>query len=286
MEESNILELLTKDEDITWRSIIYDLVKSEKMNPWDIDVSLLTKKYIEIIKKLKEMNFRISGKVLLAAAILLRIKANILVGEDISELDRLFASAEEGGEMMAEDFYSELEQEFGKMPEEERPELFPRTPQPRNRKVSMYDLVFALQKALEVKQRRVLRRPVVDIAIPKKKVDISVLINNIYIKIKNFISRFNKRIITFSELVPSKEKKDKINTFIPLLHLATQQMVELTQKTHFGEIEIALYTAKTEKEVEKEIREANEPEEKIEKTAKGTKKEKKGRKQQKDAKAG
>ncbi len=68
-----IFQLLYNQDEVTWQTLLYELVKKEEMNPWDINISMLTKKYIETIKKLKELDFRISGKVLLAAAILLKI---------------------------------------------------------------------------------------------------------------------------------------------------------------------------------------------------------------------
>ena len=68
--QEEILQMLLKEEEISWKTILYDLVRNEQMDPWDINVSLLTKKYIEVIKTMQEHDFRISGKVLLAAAIL------------------------------------------------------------------------------------------------------------------------------------------------------------------------------------------------------------------------
>ena len=58
---------MNKDE-ITWQTVIMDLIKSEQMDPWDIDISLLSKKYITALKKLQESNFYVSGKMILAAA--------------------------------------------------------------------------------------------------------------------------------------------------------------------------------------------------------------------------
>ena len=59
-----IFELLLDKDEITWQSIMQELIKSEQMDLWDINISLLTKKYIETIKKLKELDFRVSGKIL------------------------------------------------------------------------------------------------------------------------------------------------------------------------------------------------------------------------------
>lgn len=158
-----IFDIIVDKDDVTWRSIIFELVKTEQMDPWDIDIGVLTRRYIETLNKMKELNFRISGKVLLAASILLRIKSERLVGKDIDEFDRLLTPQEEE-ELLYEESPASL------ISEEERYNLIPRTPQPRTRKVSIYDLVGALQKALEVKRRRVVKSiPAVDMAAPEKK---------------------------------------------------------------------------------------------------------------------
>lgn len=225
--------------------MLYDLVRTEQMDPWDINVSLLTKKYITMLKELKGRDFRISGRVLLAAAILLKIKSNRLVGEDILQFDRLLSDEEPEEELYEETPEYIPREELGK------PSLIPRVPQPRKRKVSIYDLVNALEKALEVKRRRVMHSiPPADIEIPEKQKDITKVIRALYGRIKTFLLQNNKNKLTFSQLVPSENKTDKIYTFVPLLHLSNQQRVELLQERHFGEIDIFL---KTEKEVDKEL---------------------------------
>src|SRR3989344_3373353 len=93
--QQEILDLVLKEEEVSWKTIIFDLVKSEQMNPWDIDISLLTQKYLEVIKKLKEHDLKISGKVLLAAAILLKIKSTHLIDKDIFQFDALLNQEEE-----------------------------------------------------------------------------------------------------------------------------------------------------------------------------------------------
>jgi len=239
-----IFQLLYNEDEVTWQSLLHELIKKEQMNPWDINISLLTKHYIETIKKLKELDFRISGKVLLAAAILLKIKSDRLLNEDLSEFDRLLTESKEG---LAE----ELDLEEPQRQYDEKHPLIPRTPQPRKRKVSVFDLVKALEKALEVKQRRVMNSiPPMDVKIPEKKRDITQVIREVYSKIISFFTINKQNKLTFSQLVPSQTKEDKIYTFIPLLHLTNQRKVNLEQKEHFGEIEIMI---NSEKEVNKEI---------------------------------
>jgi segregation and condensation protein A len=239
-----IFQILYNEDEITWQSLLYELVKKEGMNPWDINVSQLSNTYIGTIKKMKELDFRISGKVLLAAAILLKMKSNRLLNEDLSEFDRLLTEEEE----LVEELDLEEQQHYEPG---ERPVLIPKTPQPRKRKVSIFDLVNALEKALEVKHRRVLNSiPPMGVKIPEKKRDITQIIKEVYSRIVGFLTINSHKKLTFSQLIPSQTKEDKIYTFIPLLHLTNQRKVDLEQKEHFGEIEIMINTGK---EVDKEL---------------------------------
>jgi len=231
-----ILDLLTEKDEVTWQSMIYDLVRTEQMDPWDIDVSKLTKVYIETLKKLQQINFRITGKVVLAAALLLKIKSSRLVGRDIEELDRLFSQAEQEEEDF---FYEDLVDAVGEKPKQKE-SLFFKTPQPRQRKVSVYDLIEALEQALEVKRRRVLNTIIPKLLdLPEKKRDITLIILELYAKIKELYSR-KKGDLLFSELLPSNKKEDKVLTFVPLLHLTNDRKVDLEQKEPFGEIFVKL----------------------------------------------
>ena len=244
-DHEDVFDLLFGKDEITWQSMLFDLVRTEQMDPWNIDISLLTQKYLDMVKQLKEMDFRISGKVLLAASLLLRIKSNRLVGEDLDQLDRLFSGDEE-----EELDFEELAEA---LPEKqiEKADLIPRTPQPRKRKVSVYDLVGALETALETKRRRVLQSiPPQNVSVPTKKKDISEIIKDVYGRIKSFFYSKQGKRLTFSQLVPSDSKEDKVFTFIPLLHLTNQRKIDIFQEVHFGEIDVFL---KTNQEIEKEL---------------------------------
>jgi segregation and condensation protein A len=247
-----ILDIILNKDEITWQTIIYDLINSEEMDPWNVDISLLTQKYIEMVKTLKDHDFRLSGKVLLAAALLLKIKSNKWITEDIANLDSLFSSAEDD----MNELLDGIEDDYYHPKEVVDAELIPRTPQPRRRKVSVYDLVNALEKALEVKHRRVLRDvPIMDVKAPVKKRDISEVIRDIYFKIKDYFVKNTKTRLTFSRLIPSESKEDKVFTFIPLLHLTNQRKIDIEQYQPFGEIEIML---KQKMEIDKELGQAQE----------------------------
>ena len=243
-----IFKIIHDEDEVTWQRLIYGLVKTEQMDPWDINVSLLAKKYIDRIKQFKELDFRVSGKVLLAAAILLKIKSSRLLNEDLSEFDRLLAETEETADELD---FDEIAPERR---EGEKYSLIPRTPQPRKRKVSIYDLVEALEKALEVKRRRVLNSiPPMNLEAPKKPRDMTQIIRDVYGRIKSFFYSNNSNKVLFSQITPSQAKEDKVYTFMPLLHLTNERKIDLHQQEHFGEIEIMLASKKeVDKEFEKE----------------------------------
>jgi len=233
-----IYNMLIQKDEITWQSILLDLIKSEQMNPWDMNISLLSQRYLETVRKMQDANFLISGKILLACALLLKIKSNKLVNEEIFNFDSQLFKQEET--------FEELEQLFDQAPrpDYERPKLTIKTPMPRKRKVTLQDLMIALQKALEVEKRRNVKRELFDsvkVEIPQKKTDISELITNVYNKITEFF-RINKiERLTFKKLVNSTKKDDIVYTFIPLLHLDNQEKVSISQEEPFGEINIEIF---------------------------------------------
>ena len=241
--QDRIYNLIVEQNDVSWKTLLYDLIRSEEMNAWDIDISLLTQKYIERVNQLQSADLKLHGKVLLAAAMLLKIKSKRLVGDDLNEFDRLLSS----GETQQEQFYDELEQELqaGEQKAMENiPELTPHFPLPRSRKVSVFDLVKALEKALEVKHRRVLRNmPAKQMHVPEMKFDITKAVQEILLRITSLFGA--KGSLVFTDLLPSNERRDRIYTFLPLLQLANQRKIDLEQAEPFGEIKIALVSEKT-----------------------------------------
>lgn len=245
--QERIYHLLTEKNEITWQTIIHELVKSEEMDPWDIDISKLAQRYMEALRVLQEHSFAISGKMILASAILLKLKAAKLVDEHIAGFDSLLFSKDE-----------DLLDDGGdgdNMPLPDVPNLLIKTPQARKRKVNLNDLMKALEQALKVEEKRLIRndgsRLIREVTLPDaSKADITVLIADVYKKIREWFLKRGK--LTFTELVPSQQKTDKIMTFIPLLHLSNQQKVDLQQEKCFSEIDIYLLEAKLASDDKKE----------------------------------
>lgn len=236
-------------QQLSWQAIIYDLINTEQLDPWDIDLVLLTNKYLDRIRELEEANLFISSKVLFAAALLLRIKSEILLNQDIPHLDDILFGREEKTKYVQERI--ELDEDV--------PELIPRSPLPRFRKVTLQELMAALGKAVTTENRRIkrvltMRQQEIEaaIAIPRRKINISEKIAAVYETLKNIFSR-KKDKVAFSEF-DCKNNEERIATFIPLLHLDSQHKVFLEQKEHLEEIWVWLkhhYESENKEELER-----------------------------------
>jgi len=241
----HVFQILFDSDELTWKQIIFGLIEAEEMDSWDIDISLIAQKFLEMLKTLKRMDFRIGGKIVLASAILLKMKSKKLMEEEIAALDQLISSADDPVDM---GFFDEFPLDGsilgdGPLPgRPEKPRLVPRTPQPRKRKVSVYDLVEALEEALETDAKRVRNIPKIikEAKTPKDHVDMSAIIQAVYDQVNTHYKGEEAPLLTFDDLLASDEKEDKVLTFIPLLHLDFQRKIDLRQKKHFETINIHL----------------------------------------------
>lgn len=234
--QEKLVELLLNQDELGWKKIIYDLVESEQMDPWDINISLLAQKFIKVIRQAQEHDLKIPGKIVLAAAILLKIKATHLIENDISNLDKLLNQTEEIPE---DELFAEVGQQL-RGSALAHPQLIPRNPQPRNRKVSVHDLVDALQRAMATKKRILAQqRPTPYPHRPHRKIDILDVIRDVYHKINYYSNKDKDTKVTYTRLLPPKAgKQEKVYTFMPLLHLENEQKIEMEQQKHFEEIVI------------------------------------------------
>ena len=217
MQEEKLFNIILSKE-LTWEGLIRDIVYAEGMDPWDIDIVALTDKFVSVIRKMQEFDIQISGKFLLAAAILLRMKADHVIPKVIEEEEEVQVETE---------VYEKVDFD-----------LEPHIPLPKSRKVTVEELIDALRKALVVNERRKKRykEREVKVKIPVKKVDIGQKIKELYEKILSFFRKFKTFEIKFSQLIPRRDRKDLIWTFVPLVHLANKGKISLRQEENFGEI--------------------------------------------------
>lgn len=237
ISQEQLYDILTSKE-TSWQAIIYELIQTEQLDPWDVDIALLAQRYLEKIRELEEANFFVSSKVLLAASLLLRIKSEILLEKYIRSLDEILFGKKEEKKTVIERI---------EIDENELLELFPRTPLPRFRQVTLQELMSALNKAISTEHRRIKREisikqaeRLAQVDIPKTRINIGDRIRQIYAKIIVYFRKKPKSKLSFTELA-GKGREEKLAAFLPLLHLDSQQKVWLEQEKHFDEIWIWLY---------------------------------------------
>lgn len=224
--------------EIGWQEIIYDLINTEQLDPWNVDITVLTNMYIKKIQEFEDEDYFISSKVLLAAALLLRIKSEILLNEYIKSIDEILFGKKEKKENILERI--ELDEEI--------PELIPKSPIPRFRRVTLKELVESLNKAIITENRRI-RKEIINknafreasIALPKRRYASRNKIKEIYEKLFEYLNGNNRKSIPFLELIGNdKGKEEKIISFSSLLHLEDQKKIWIHQDKHFGEMHLWL----------------------------------------------
>ncbi len=222
----------------TWEGVLTRLTSD--MDPWNIDLSELARRYRAYLQALQENDFEISGRMVLTCSILLRMKSDeLLAMEYRTDRHGLVAELEDA-----------IEQEELLWEEPPNPEDFslPVLRRPR-RQVTLGDLRTALTSALKVSRRRAERimdhvevedfDPFAGFEIGG--FDISDRLQSLLSKIKNFLS--GRRVLSFFRLLEKGDKEERVQRFFEILHLAASGDIECSQSEFLGDILIKLEVA-------------------------------------------
>ncbi|HDL85488.1 MAG TPA: hypothetical protein ENH11_04055, partial [Candidatus Acetothermia bacterium] len=127
----------------TWEGILQRLTVG--MDPWDIDIVELAHRYRDYVDALRELQFEVSGRMVLTCSVLLRMQS-----------DDLLASARPTDRSdLIEELEGAIEEEVAQWEAPEEPDEFslPLFRRPR-RQVTIFDLGRALAAAMKVSFRR------------------------------------------------------------------------------------------------------------------------------------
>lgn len=220
-DKIDLVELVNAPE---WKSLLLDLVKSQKMDPWNIDIVALADAYLKKISASGHADLRFPANAILASAILLRLKARVLVLSSIEEEQEPKALTEE--EKLMQRFIPEL-----------------RSPrQMREGKISLDELVDAIEAMLaKTKTKKsIIDKDIkpVEFAINYNEESMQGRIDEVYQLIQK--NADSQGLVIFSKLVENKPIIDVIKTFIPCLFLTNKGKINMWQEAFFGEIFISL----------------------------------------------
>jgi segregation and condensation protein A len=222
----------------TWEGVLTRLTSD--MDPWNIDLSELARRYRAYLHALQRNDFEISGRMVLTCSVLLRMKSDdLLAMEYRTDRDGLVAELEEA-----------IEQEEFLWEEPPNPEEFslPVLRRPR-RQVTLGDLRTALTSALKVSRRRAERLiDYVDVedfdpfaGFEIGGIDITERLHSLLSKIKSFLS--GRRVLSFFRLLEKGDKEERVQRFFEILHLAASGEIECSQSEFLGDILIKLEAA-------------------------------------------
>jgi len=236
VKQEQLHDLLFSRE-IGWQEIIYDLINTEQLDPWNVNITVLTDRYLERIRDLEEADFFVSSKVMLAAALLLRIKSEILLNKYIKSIDEILFGKKEEKKYELERI--ELDEMI--------PELIPKSPMPRFRHVTLKELMESLNKAIITENRRIKKHVVAtnalreaEVSLPKKKFSIKNKIRELYDRLLGHFNENQHKVkVSFTDFV-GLDKEERLVAFPPLLHLDHQKKIWLEQENHLEDFYIWL----------------------------------------------
>ncbi|MBI5228491.1 segregation/condensation protein A [Candidatus Micrarchaeota archaeon] len=219
-----LLDLVVKP---TWRGFLVDLIVKNKLDPWDIDLVEVADRYLEEIRKMRALDLRIPANVILASALLLRFKAEAIAFETEAEADA-----------------KQIE-----MIEENIPELVFRANRPRRRRVTLEELINAVDEVMKQGKRLTTR-----VAIPRV-LNIEISKQELHEKIREVYEKAislkdEESILLFSALLTDKTPENITYYLIPVLHLVQETKMNAWQDEFFGEIFLKVCE---EREMEKEM---------------------------------
>jgi len=206
--------------------ILVTLAKSGEIDPWNIDIVEVTDKFLRHVEELEKMDLRVSGRTLLYAAILLRMKSNALV------------EVEEPQDIIEDD---SVQFEITDYP-------IPSMPLRRSsrRPVTLEELLSELKKAEAVEKRRFDR---FDTKKEERRATIEEVLSIAHEEdIESGVGRMRKllnelfdkqKYIKFSDLAHPLDRAGRVMAYLALLFLATKKEIWLEQEELFGELFIS-----------------------------------------------
>ena len=220
LSDQQLIDLTVSEP--SWEDVIIKIVAEEQMDPWSIDIIRLANSFLIYLKKIEKLDLRIPARFILIAAILLRMKSDVLT------------------EKKQKIFIPESEKEPDEMLRilASVPPLQPPLKRIPLRNVTLNELINALRKAYQVQDRRVERKRrvkrAVEFAVPIPEEDITERIDKLLLQINEALIEIDN--IEFSRLVKRWGRKEIVEALVPLLHLSQDGRIHLHQEELFKEI--------------------------------------------------
>lgn len=224
LSDEDMIRLMVSEP--SWEDVLVKIIAEEGMDPWSIDIVKLTESFLSYLEKADEKDLKIPARFILIAAILLRMKSDILSEEKRVIVPESPDNPQEAEMLRALAAVQPLQPPVKRVP---------------MKNVTLQELITALKKAFEVRERRVerklrIRRAVAHVLVQEE--DITDRINKLLGDINSILDELETSKIEFSKLVKIWERKEIVSRLMPMLHLAQDGKISCDQPELFKEIYI------------------------------------------------
>lgn len=206
--------------------ILVGMARSGKIDPWNVDIVDVTDKYLSHLFQMKAQNLRLTGRTLLFAAILLRLKSNVLEGIDVNQIEGIKEENPDDFEFNDDDWNDEEINTNNVISLDEVLQRRTSVRLNRSRMVNLKDLIKQLQFYEELDRKQ---------------------------SLKNAHERAKRRVRSYARLTPDDivnlAHDEYIEKSVEVLHenlkkiFETQDKVELNTLTLLGLDKISAYIA-------------------------------------------
>ena len=221
--------------------LLLHLVKTAKMDIYEIDTKYIIDKYLEFIESIPKDDLDDASEYLVMAAELIHLKSRLLLNLDTDDSDNeeFSINSEEDlkNKLIEYERYQNVTRGFKEL-EEKRSEFFTKLPENLNEFIDKKEVlegnmdVELLKNAmLELNKRMSYQKPI-NTRITRK--EISVEERKEYIR--EYISKRGN--VKFTDLFEEYSKDLVVATFLSILDMCKQREITLKQDSNFGEIYI------------------------------------------------
>ncbi len=219
--------------------LLLHLVKTAKMDIYEIDTKYIIDKYLEFINTLDKNDLDNASEYLVMAAELIHLKSRLLLNLDVdSEEDSEYSiNSEEDlkNKLIEYERYQSITGKFKEL-EEKRSEFFTKSPEnirsyadEVNYLEGTVDAELLKEALLELQKRINYQKPL-NTKITRKELSVEERVGYI----KDYLGKRNK--VLFTDLFEDYSKELVVVTFLAILDMCKSGEIKLSQEDNFGEI--------------------------------------------------
>lgn len=221
--------------------LLLHLIRSSKMDIYEINIESITKQYLEFINDNKELSMDISSEYLVMAAELIHLKSKLLLNKDEEDDEDFEFNSEEDLRVRLLEYerIKGITSSFKEL-EEKRSEFYTKLPsdlkeykREENICYGENDIDDLMNAFMLFLSRQKLNKPL-NTKVMKKELSVKERTN----QIRNILK--NKKNCHFEDLFEEYTKPYVVVTFLSILEMAKNNEILIKQDNNFGEISIEM----------------------------------------------